>query len=129
MFGLENYINTRAYHTHKMTCLLFTYLQIDASTGVVTDLNIVGLDYYKQLPGLYNNNRPIYTRFRGNLDTQLYLFYVDGYWQVGYNYTESRSVIHVEGDSTRPEHVLGTWRLYTNGKFSPVVAKLRCRGM
>src|SRR6218665_3110634 len=122
--------HTRAHaHTHDTSCLLFTHLQIDKYTGNVIYFNVLGLDYYKQLPGLYTNNRPIFTRIRGDFDNQPYLFYMDGNWFVGSDYTEARSSIYAESDTTRPEHVLGTWTFYTNGKFSAVNAKLRCRGL
>jgi len=121
-------INVQSSNSILLTYIFFSQ-QINKYPRTAIDLNILGLDYYKQLPGLYSNNRPIYTRIRGNLDTQLYLFYVDGYWLVGYDYTEARSVIIAEDDSSRPEHILGTWSIYTNGKIIAVNAKLKCRGL
>ena len=99
----------------------------DTITGSKSEvLNDPRSDYFATVPGVYQSIRPVFKHNRQNW----YLYYHDGYWRIGTNYSGSSvDILRVQDFALRPEYVTSFWEKWTGTEWTTESGlRIKCRG-
>ena len=82
----------------------------DIITITQSDQSIVKETSFRQVLGLYNDLRPVYSTIISN--PSVYLFHKDNHWLMGFNYTQPFAFAAVMDSAQRPELITHDWYFY-----------------
>jgi len=87
--------------------------------------------YYKLVPNVYNENRPLYESQFNHLNTnhKEYLYYKEGFWCIGYEKFSRNANFKARSTALYPEYILEQWKLKSFYGWDIVEKKITCKSL